>query len=128
MSSIAERILIRWKWLVGIPREFWMVHEKYVGTFIDKYNLKPVSKLTVAPVHKEMVAKAAINIEDIIGIYGGKRGPHLHYRGNIYLLNSNQWRKFSAPILRNFSKKLAEAATVNFEQLIDLADTMNAMP
>jgi len=128
MNSLSEHILLKWKWLVGIPREFWMVHEKYVSTFIEKYNLKPVSKQMLAPVHKEMVAEAAINIEDIIGRYGGNRGPHLHYRGNMYLLNSDQWRQFSAPILKDFSKKLAEAATVNFEQFIELADTMNAMP
>ena len=99
-----------------------MVHEKYVSTFIEKYKIKPVYT-------EKIVAKSVvIDIDDIIGQRGGNRGPHLHYRGNVYLLNSNQWKRFSEPILKDFSKKLSEAATVNFEHLMELADTMNAMP
>jgi transposase len=56
---------------------------------------------------------------------GGIRVPHLHYKGELYLLNKKQWNEFSGEILKEFSKKLAETKTVNFGQLMDLSETMN---
>ena len=50
---------------------------------------------------------AIMNIDYLVDPRGGKRTPHLHYKGEIYLLNEKQWKDFSSKVLQDFSKKLA---------------------
>jgi hypothetical protein len=52
------------------------------------------------------------------------RIPHLHHRGDIYLLSKEQWNKFSGEMLDNFRTRLAEVNTVPFEQLMNLGDAV----
>lgn len=110
--------MIRWKWLWGIPNPLWIIHENYIGRLIEELNLEPL--INVARIRE-------LEIEDYVGQHGGMRGPHLHYRGNLYLLNKKQWSRFTGQIIKEFSKKLALAKEVGFEQFIELADTMNAI-
>jgi hypothetical protein len=58
------------------------------------------------------------------GIYGGDRGPHLHYKGNLYLLNERQWRDFTGRIKREFSARLEAAETIGFEQILDMDEIL----
>jgi transposase len=57
--------------------------------------------------------------------YGGMKVPHLHINGEIYLMDKKQWNEFSGKIIKEFSKKLAEAKSVNFRQLTELSDAMS---
>jgi hypothetical protein len=43
---------------------------------------------------------------------------------NTYLLSQKQWNDFSNTMLKGFSEKLAAANTVNFDQFMDIADSV----
>jgi hypothetical protein len=110
--------LIRWKWLWGIPNPLWIIHEDYIGKLVERLNLKPLI---------DVARYRELEIEDYVGQHGGMRGPHLHYRGNLYRLNKEQWSQFTGKIIQEFSNKLAQAKEVSFEQFVELADTMNGI-
>ena len=115
------REIRRWRWLVGIPADFWLSHAEMVGKFIDEHDLQP------ANMHMKQVtaqAKRAIDINDLINPWGGRKLAHLHYRGELYVLNEKQWQEFTTNITREFSSKLAKAGTISFDQFIKLSDAM----
>jgi len=53
--------------------------------------------------------------------------PHLHYRGNVYVLTTDQWVKFSAPILVNLKAKLNAAKTISFGKMLSISESVNAI-
>lgn len=133
-----------WKWIVGMPADFWLVNEGLVAQFIRTNKLKPVSQESLltnvgvtgaiaktsrkrTPAMDRIDLERTIDIDHIINIYGGKRVPHLHYRGKIYLLNQRQWERFSSKIIKEFTAKLAKAKTVNFEHFMEMTDVMNLL-
>ncbi len=130
-----------WKFINGMPAEVWGVHEAEIGKFIKGNYLKATSleflayEVIMGPrqmamrEHKtEMKAnQPAIDIKYVIDIRGGRRCPHLHYRGQIYLLNAEQWKKFSSEIIQKLGEKLTKANAVNFEQFMELNEAMSAI-
>lgn len=119
-----DRELIRWRWRYGRPADFWLSHIDTVAAFIKEHKLRAVERENLQVIPEE---KSVIDIDDIIGSHGGRKLAHLHYRGDIYLLNDNQWKAFSNKIIGGFAEKLANAKTVNFEQLIQLSDAMGSI-
>lgn len=117
-----------WKWKYGQPAYFWATNVQYVGAYIEENKLEPVfgGRVVQGPT-TEMSPERAIDIEKIRDLSGGGRGPHLHYKGETYLLNARQWQEFSGGIIRDFSKKLAETKAVPFEHFMELANTMDAI-
>ncbi|HIH43577.1 MAG TPA: hypothetical protein HA257_00410 [Candidatus Methanoperedenaceae archaeon] len=124
--------LIEWKLINGGWPGPWVVFEDRVGRFIEANKLKPLAKeslqiRTLEAEGKEPEASSQINPIFRWDIRGGMRSPHLHYRGRIYLLDSKQWTKFSGELLKDFSKKLAEAGSVSYENVVELSNTMGAI-
>ena len=114
----------------GIPKIFWSVYQENIRLFISKFDLKPF--LTPEQMlRQDLEPKIDMGIPPQMRppkpFPGGDRGPHLHYKGQLYRLTNKQWNAFSKPILAEMSKKLAEAATVQFEQFIEITDTINTM-
>ena len=126
MNLIEASEILRWKWLWGLPRPIWYTHEKFVKSFIEENKLKPILGERAAMEH--IGRERAIDIKYLIDIRGGKRTPHLHYRGDLYLMDAGQWKQFSNTIVKDLSKKLAAAKTVNFEQFMEVADAVGAIP
>jgi hypothetical protein len=140
-EKMAKKNISDWTLENGKPAEVWSVHEAEIGKFIKGNDLKatPLESLAheatmesgqMAMREHETEMKAsqpAIDIKYIIDIRGGRRGPHLHYRGQIYLLNAEQWKMFSGGIIQKLGEKLAKANTVNFEQFMELSDAMSAI-
>ncbi len=125
--------LSMWKLINGGWPGPWVINEARVKEFIDENKLKPVSQESLQLRALEPEAKASqeakllVNPIYIIDPRGGMRNPHLHYRGKIYLLDSELWNKFSGQIVREFSKKLAKANSVSYEQFVELSDAVNAI-
>lgn len=124
MSGILSNIEM-WRWRAGGPRDFWLVNAEQVGKFIHTNKLKPIPQESL-----EMRAPGAEKAAEEKSIQwwwkaGGIRTPHLHFEGNIYLLNAKQWNTFSSGIIQEFGRKLSEANTVNYGNLMHLADAMN---
>lgn len=115
---------LRWKWLVGIPLDIWFSHERLIESIIKEYKLKPV-QLEHLGVRQ---SKEMLDIDRITGIRGGRKIPHLHYKGDLYILDSIQWKEFSSKIVKEFSEKLEHANTVSFNKLVELAEAIGPMP
>lgn len=110
----------------GPHKDFWILHAEIVEKIINANKLRPLStqyhvaKLDISEKTSSEQAYAEWWLK-----YGGIRVPHLHYNGEIYLLNKKQWAEFSGEIIKDFSRKLSEAKTVNFGQLMELSDAVN---
>ena len=123
-----SRNILMPQWIIinGIPNPIWRTFQKNIGAFIKEYDLKPD---IVAAETEKLVKEDFLNewIKILKGRYGGDRGPHFHYNDNVYHLSSEQWNKFSKPIIEKMTTKLAQAKTIQFEQAMELADTINAI-
>ena len=53
--------------------------------------------------------------------FGGMKMPHLHYKGEIFALNSAQWAEFSKTAVTSLADKLGKAQNVTFENLMDVS-------
>jgi hypothetical protein len=118
---------VDWHFIYGKPVDFWMVQARAVGQFIKANKIKPVAQEALrASSAGEAPAKAVeIAAEPWWWKYGGMRVPHLHYGGELYLLDQEQWKAFSGGIVKEFSKKLAAANSVNFGQLMEISEAVN---
>ena len=59
------------------------------------------------------------------GIFGGKRFAHLHYRGDTYMLNREQWRTFTGRVKDDLFQKLQMAHSISVEHFQDLSDAID---
>jgi hypothetical protein len=129
-----------WIWRNGGRREFWAVFENQVGDFIKNSKIPALSKeaqmnlamgsfLAPADIAAAPKAPTANILSAVIPIWwhGGMISPHLHFKGNVYVLNTEQWVRFSAPILENLKAKLNSAKTVSFGKMIAVSESINAI-
>jgi hypothetical protein len=100
-----------WVSPIGGNWAYWAKNAKLVGEFIKA---NAIAAATIGPVagRKEVAAEYLIDL----GIKGGIRVAHLHFKDQIYLLNDEQWAKFSAGIIANAKTRLAKVNTVSFEE------------
>ncbi len=113
----------------GPHNPVWMTHAEIVEKTINMNKLqsstaKVIQHYSAKPGIAEKTSSEQAFAEWWLK-YGGIKVPHLHYNGEIYLLNKKQWTEFSGEIIKDFSKKLSEAKTVNFGQLMGLSEAMN---
>lgn len=135
-------------WKNGGRRDFWIKSADVIEKFVANHDLRKLNERELIP-HRlagemaadsmtmfagvQKTAAAGHTIPDDIwdfirGIYGGMRVPHLHFQGNVYLLNDRQWRDFSGQVLESLNKKLSAAQAVAFDDVIDVAEVVNRMP
>lgn len=124
LSSVIDSI----RWRIGIPADFWIIKEAAIGEFIKANKLKAVGheSLRVDANPIAGTAKAA-NIDYIINIRGGRKTPHLHYKGDLYLLDAKQWQAFAGPMMKEFSKQIAAAKAISFDNFMDVGETAHTM-
>ena len=124
----------------GLPPDILVNFSKLIQDIIRSNKLIPVSKLEVdAPATRSAsgartslrsAPAAAASLNDSIDWwwkYGGMKSPHLHFNGDVFALNETQWQAFSSAVLKDFSRKLAGAKTIGFDQLIDVSDAVNRL-
>lgn len=75
----------------------------------------------------ETKAKATTNPLDVFDIRGGMKAPHVHYKGDIYMLNEAQWKRFSSLVIDGFKAKLDAAGSVSFDTVMGIADMGNRL-
>ena len=118
------------KWLYGGPWDLWVRRVDMISKFIRQQKLKPVAAGDL-PAHPflaaEQPAPAARATVRPRPFPGGLRSPHLHFKGDIYLVNQQQWGLFSGAVIKQYQDKLAKAGTVGFGQLMDVAEGMEAL-
>jgi hypothetical protein len=56
---------------------------------------------------------------------GGMRMPHIHYAGEIYILNEKQWDEFSKLALHALADKMGRMQKVPFENVMQIAEAIS---
>jgi len=107
--------------------DIWIRNIEFIEGFIKNNKLAPVAKEHLPhmmPIAGEMEpVKAAMRRWDI---RGGIRMPHIHSRGEIFLLNDMQWTAFSKQAVKEFQERLASVKTVNFDSMAELSEAIYA--
>jgi hypothetical protein len=132
MQKEDDMTVILKQWTSGIRADFWHLKENLIGEFIAKNKIPVLEKISNAVIeeHTRDVAgalnpiSAKISIDKIKNWPGGLKNPHLHFKGNVYLLDDAQWNKFSAPILKELSTKLTSLPSISFDGLVDAHATI----
>lgn len=131
------------EWRSGRPADIWLSHRDLVANVIKKFNLKalevdaypymPSAAGAMPEVASAMTATKtkALAVETKLRwpkpFPGGLRIPHLHFGADIYLLDRAQWKEFSGMVLRDVQERLAKAKELNFEQTLELTETINTL-
>ena len=101
-----------------------------IGKFIREQKLKPVAAEDL-PAHPflaaEQPAPATRAIVRPRPFPGGLRSPHLHFKGNIFLVNQEQWKDFSGAVIKQYQERLSNAGNIGFDQLMDVATGMETL-
>jgi hypothetical protein len=93
-----------------------------ISKLIKKYRLDPVTlgELERYAGPEVNLKKGGKNTPRMAGIFrprlfpGGIKIPHLHFQGDIYILNDKQWKEISTEVINGLRKKIADAKSVNF--------------
>ncbi len=129
VTSISPFVLRRW--IFGIPAPIWLKNIEVISEFITRNALKPVpaeSLLNVQSVQAESGEQVkATLIIDKRPYPGGIRIPHLHSKGDLYLVKEELWRDFSARIVKEFQAKLANAKGISFEDVMELSEAVDKL-
>jgi hypothetical protein len=131
-------------WIIrGIPVDFWHRYVDIIGNYIKENKLNPVDQATLvtqgdlaftAIMAGQMASPAAAPkaagetlITRLINPRGGMKIPHLHYKGETYILTPEQWQKFSGQIMKDVQARIAKASAVSFDQLLDVSQAVNSL-
>jgi hypothetical protein len=117
-------------WMIyGGKRPFFVKYGEMIEDVIKEFKLDPIKEQFQSPMLKASGMKSAAAMETVAyidpDIFGGKRFAHLHYRGEIYMLNREQWQSFTARIKDNFISRLHNVNSISIEQLQDLNDAID---
>jgi len=117
----------------GGGRDFWVSQAEVVGRYVEA-NAKVLTRVVVAGQSPVVFAGASGVSTAAAGramiwdpTRGGMRMPHLHYAGEIYILNESQWADFSKSAVAALGEKLGRAQKVTFENVMQLSEGMAGM-
>jgi hypothetical protein len=120
---LKEPIVIHdWVSPIGGDWSYWLNFEKHISEFIRGNELSTTMNGMLSPENAK-TARAIMNLE----IRGGLKVPHLHFHDKIYLLNEEQWAKFSKEIIADCKSKLEKVKTVSFETGMMLSAVTHTM-
>lgn len=120
------------RWLFGIPAPIWLNRLEMIEVFIKENALQPAAleALPVSPLINQAagaeIAERAVK-NRWTGFPGGIRIPHLHFKGNVFVLKEELWQKFSANLVKDLQGRLAKAKSVSFEQAIEISEAIDSL-
>ena len=112
-------VLARYEGPDGGRSPIWEVRREVVMRFIREMGLEPIPMERLGPT-------ATAEVKWDRNIYGGWRVPHLHFGQDIYLMDPEQWHKFSSARLREFGELLTSASTVSFQHFMEVGEAVVA--
>ncbi|MGE5405572.1 MAG: hypothetical protein ACM3PP_11610 [Candidatus Saccharibacteria bacterium] len=127
-----DRVHVPWWWKFGKPADFFVVEYDRIKEMIKELELIPATQAQLG-IDMQLAMKEAAAFSDNPQAmsyerhwkWGGMKIPHLHFDGDIYLLNEAQWHKFSHKVIDGFKDKLTHAKAINFEQMLELSEAIN---
>lgn len=123
-----------WKW--GRPAELWMTQIDLVSRFVEAQGLRsiPLEELgypeqlaTGGGTAFEGDARLNLHVLWPYPFPGGLRFPHLHLGGDVYRLDREQWADFSKQVLSSFQRRLGDAGSVSFDQLLEVSNALSGI-
>jgi hypothetical protein len=112
----------------GGRRDFWVSQLEIIERFVKTAGNELTRIQVAAESRVELGAKTpAVAAKTILWdpTRGGMRMPHLHYAGEIYLLNEGQWASFSKSAMKALTEKLGKAQKVTFEDVMQVSETLS---
>lgn len=132
MPIALSESLIERRWWYGGPRDIWIKHVDAIQKLITEKKLKPVDPSHYIPDLPTQVIsqtlEGATPTFRRIHFPGGIRLPHVHFKGDMYLLSDEQWKEFSGKLVKEFQAKLSRARVLNIESLMDLSAAIDTVP
>ncbi len=123
---------LKHRFIYGIPAPIWVTYVDVIEGYINAQKLRPVAP----EVYEGLIASAALPAaasREAVALFpkipfpGGIRLPHFHFKGQLYMLNSDQWKGFSDRIVKEFQAKLADGHKLNFEQVLDVSEAVSGI-
>lgn len=122
MAAVFEK---RWWW--GGPRDIWVRNASFVSEFIRENELQPVESALLGGMAPMAARKQEVMELLPIPFPGGMKTAHLHFKGEVYLVNPEQWKKFAAKMMKEYQTRLARAGAVSFNELMTVADAIEGV-
>jgi len=111
------------RWLAGPKSPIFVNYTDQARAIIAQFNLKP---MTPAQLQKAGAA-VMLSMSAIKPFPGGIPKAHLHFQGDVYLLNSAQWKEYSTLVMKDINVRLSGARSVNMAQLAALSGLASGM-
>ncbi len=111
-----------WTSPIGGNWAYWSTAVRQIAEFIKVNRLTPS---VIGPIAAKTKAKKGKFID--LGIRGGIRAAHLHFDNKIFLLDEEQWGKFSDRVIADSKAMLQNVKKVGFEQTMALANAVQGM-
>lgn len=129
-EDLYERLVSKY----GGRFDYWIKNVEIIAKFVEKYKIPATEREHFlmddpTPVVHMKGTKESFDTARIkpTPFPGGLRIPHLHFRGDIYLLTDEQWKEFSGTAVRNLQEKLGTVGTVGFGQLMELSEAIGGL-
>lgn len=116
----------------GGNRAFFTKYAELIGDVLKDFKLEPLRREHLSPTVKPEVFERLASVPELIafidpGVQGGKRFAHLHYRGEVYMLNSDQWRTLTGRVKDDMMRRIEIADSISLEQFEELSDVVDAI-
>jgi hypothetical protein len=108
--------------------DFWVAQVEIIERFVKatRSELTQIKIAAQSPVELGTKAPAAAGKAILWDpTRGGMRMPHLHYAGEIFLLNEAQWASFSKSAIKALTEKLGKAQKVGFEDVMQVSEALS---
>lgn len=100
-------------------------YSRIAASIVNEFKLSPMVQAKVLPGAKAVTAMAKKTLPG--GPTGGIPAAHIHYKGQIYLLNTKQWKAFSNGLMTEFQAKMSKTKTVSFDQLQNFSAAVDSL-
>ncbi len=113
----------------GGRRDFWISQVALVERFFQNH-AKELTKVQVAAQPRALGAEAGVAAQASARALiwdptrGGMRMPHLHYAGEIYVMNEAQWAELGKSAVSALAERMSKAQHVGFESVMQLSDAV----
>ena len=109
--------------------DFWIAQVEIIERFV-KGAMNELVQINVAQTPVAFETKASTHAAKTLlwdPTRGGMRMPHLHYAGEIYILNEAQWASFSKIAMKSLTEKLGKVQKVTFENVMQVSEALAEM-
>lgn len=116
----------------GGRRDFWISQVALVARFVEAH-AKELTKVQVAAQPRALAPDAGVATKAAARALiwdptrGGMRMPHLHYAGEIYVMNEAQWAELSKSAVSALAERMGKAQRVGFDAVMQLSDAVAAI-